>query len=320
MAAKKPAPKKSTVPAVVEPKAAPLAVALTPKHLKAAIAFRDKAATTVISDKASDEGALVTIKEGKELRRKILADWDGVKRPLNNLIEKVRDLEKAELAAVDAGLKPITDRHVAWKELDDARIAAEAEAERIAKEKKAKADREADLQRQEDAAAALEAESDELSAREKKFVEMVAAMRGTSLDGPKTPEYAATQAGFKSPELKGPALLTSPKIAKAIESIIAAKAIREQAEALREQPVVITTTKKESKVATVSGIRHTTNYKCEGIVDLAKFVAAYRAGDLDDDAMEPNLVFLNAEAERLKDKFEQAYPGARLKVTKGVAG
>lgn len=318
------ATKTGTAIAAPAPKSESLAIALQPKHLAAAIKYRDRAALVVISDKASDEGAQLTIKEGKELRKKVVADWKIVKDKLNGLIGVVRGLEAKELEAVDAGLTPITNRHIAWKEADDARIAREAQAERDRKEERARKDREKELQRQEDAAAELEAASDDLSARELWFVTKVVEGdidigRGMQRDVAAM-ERICKDAGYKDPAKAVERLIFAPKIVKAIASTVAAKAIREQAQALREEPIAVTTTKVESNTAKVPGLRHTTNYSCEAVVDVAAFIKAYRAGELDDDAMKPNLVFLNKEADRLKDKFEQAYPGARLKVTKGVAG
>jgi hypothetical protein len=312
----------ATVPAVAKPveKTDELAIELKSKHLAAAIKFRDRAAMIVISDKASDEGALVTIKEGKKGRKQTISDWQIPKRKVAAVADALRDLEKKELEAWDAGLAVLEKRHVEYKRIDDARVAAAEAKERDRLAEIARKNRERELQEQEDAAARLEAASDDLSAREKKFVELVATMRGTSLDGPKTPEYAASQAGFKNADVKGPALLTSPKIAHAIASAVEAKAIREQAEALREEPITVAAPKVESNVGKAAGTRNTKHYSCEGVVDLEKFRAAYLAGDIPAEAMTPNLTFLNKQADALKDGFEQAYPGARLKVKEGVAG
>lgn len=313
-------PSKTTALAPAAPPTNDVAIELKPKHLAAAIKFRDRASMIVISDLASDEGALQTILEGKRGRKETVADWQTPKRKVSTVLDALRELEKKELAAWDAGLDVLEKRHVEYKRIDDARV---AEAERVERERLtaiANADRERDLQAQEDAAAKLEAASDDLSARERKFVEMVALMRGSSMDTRETPYFAANTAGFKNPKEKGPALLAMPKIAKAIASMVEAKAIREQAEALREEPIPVAAAKVERAVGKVAGTRNTKSYSCGGVFDLEKFRAAYLAGEIPAEAMMPNLVFLNSMAEGLKEKFEQAYPGARLKINEGVAG
>lgn len=298
----------------------PLAIALMPIHLKAAIAFRDKAATIVISDTASDAGALTTISEGKKGKRQAAADWKVPIDKVTGVLVALRGLRDKELEAYDVGLQTLEDRHVAFKNADDARVAREEAAAREKNEAIARKAREKELQQQEDAAAKLEAESDDLSAREKKFVDVLGSMRGTSLDGLDAPHFAAEQAGFKNPETKGPALLASPKIARALEASVAAKAIREQAEALRAEPLAVAAPTIASAVARVAGTRNTKDYSCGGVFDEGKFRAAYMRGDLDPLAMVPDLKFLNRMAESLKEKFEQAYPGCRLKIDQGVAG
>jgi len=315
--AKQPKASKALAPAAPR---APLAIQLTPIHLKAAIAFRDKAATIVISDTRSDEGALATILDGKKGKRQAAADWKVPIDKVTGVLTALRGLRDRELEAFEVGIDTLEKRHVAFKNADDARVAAEEAAARAIAEQAARKAREAELQEQEDAAAKLEAASDDLSARERKFVDTVAVMRGTELDGLDTAHFAAEQAGFKNAALKGPALLTSPKIARAIASAIEAKAIREQAEALRVEPLAVSAPKVESAVGKVSGARNTKDYSCGGVFNLEKFRAAYLAGEIPAEAMTPDLKFLNKMAESLKEKFEQAYPGCRLKIDQGVAG
>jgi len=325
MKAKTKQPKASkalTVPAA--PKPEPMAIELKAKHLAAAIAFRDRATTIVISDLKSDEGALATIKEGKNGRKQTVADWQIPKRKVSTVLDALRDLEKKELAAWDAGLDVLEKRHVEYKRIDDARV---AEAERVERERLAaiaRADRERELQEQEDAAAKLEAASDDLSARELWFVTKVVERdldigRGMQSDRTKL-EGVCREAGYKDPAKTVEKLIGAPKIVHAIASSRASRAIREQADALREEPITVAAPKVERAVGKAAGTRNTKNYSCGGVFDLEKFRAAYLAGDIPAEAMTPDLKFLNRMAEGLKEGFEQAYPGARLKIDEGVAG
>lgn len=327
---KKPAPKPAPAKAlaVVTP-AAPstldLDISLTHSpHYKAALAFRDRASKLVIADKKSHEGALREWREGSELRRKIEADFKPTKRKIDAVKRAVLDLEKAELAIMDAGLDPLEKRCVEWKRLDDARIEAEATAQRLANEAKVRAEREAEIKAAEDAAIAAEAESPELSVRELWFVNKVVEQE-IDLDDTSTLTLTALgvickQAGYADPRAFAERLAKRPKIREAVEAMRQAKINREQAAALRQEPILTPAPTVEKNTAAVSGVRGTKNYTLDRVADLEAFVKAYKAGELPDEAMIPNEVHLRRMAKDLKEKFPQAYPGCTLKFEEGLAG
>lgn len=294
------------------------------EHWPAAQKYRDRAASLVIGDKASHAGALKEVTEGGALERKIKASWKPVKQSINKVKNAVLNLEKAELAAVAAGRDPLEQRCVAWKRIDDARV---AEAERVlreANEATARAARELELKAAEDAAAAIEAESPNLSTRELWFVTKVFEQE-IDLDSGNMIDLTAMavitkQAGYADPRGFAERLAKSEKIRTAVADLRAAKALREQAAALREQPIIVPAPEVESNLATHSGAHYTKNYTLDKVADLEKFIAAYRAGELPAEAMVPNEVHLRRMAKDLKEKFPQSYPGCTLKFEEGVAG
>lgn len=321
--AKQPKPPATKALAAPEPKT----LAIPPvhsEHYKAALAFRDSAAHIVISDKATHEGALRETKDGKNLRGRVLDYWKPIKQRIDAVKKAVLDLEKDEIGTVDAGLVPLERRIVEWVTADNARVLAEETAAREKADAQARADRERELQAQEDAAAKLEAESPNLSARELWFVNKVFEeaidLQSMVIGHLNSMVKICKQAGYADPIAAVARLKKLPKIVTAIANMREVKAKRDQAAALREQPITVAAPTIERKVAKVAGTRMTKQYSCGGVPDLARLRAAYKAGELPDEAFEPNMVHLNRAAEDLTDKFEQAYPGARLKIKEGVAG
>ena len=328
--AKKKAQTALAAPAKAAPAAAPakpltLDVKLVhSEHWPAAQAYRDRAAKLVIGDKASHAGALKEVTEGGALDRKIAAFWKPIKQSIDKVKNAVLDLEKEERAAVAAGRDPLEQRCVAWKRIDDARVAAEEAAIREKNEAAARAERDRELKAAEDAAAKLEAESPNLSARELWFVTKVFEQE-IDLDSGNMIDLTAMsvitkQAGYSDPRGYAERLAKSEKIRTAVADLREAKALREQAQALREQPLVVPAPEVESNLATFSGAHYTKNYTLDKVADLDKFIAAYRAGELPAEAMVPNEVHLRRMAKDLKEKFPQAYPGCTLKFEEGVAG
>lgn len=320
-----PKPRPGNPKLAIEPKPLRLDVKLVhSQHWPAAQAYRDRASKIVISDKASCEGALREVTDGKTLRKAILAGWKPIKQAIDRVKDAVLDLEREEIAAVDGGLNPLEQTCVDWKKADEARVEAEAAAIRIANELKARADRERELKEQEDAAVALEASSPNLSARELWFVEETF-RQSIDLDSRAAVDMAAMsaickQAGYADPRKQAERLATSEKIREAVAIKHEVKAKNDQAAALREQPIHVPAPNVESQVAKTAETHFTKTYTLGGVVDLEKFIAAYRAGELDDEAMIPNEVFLRREAKNLEAKFEQTYPGTRVKILEGVAG
>lgn len=319
----KKASKEMAVPA--KPAATLVSVKLTHSPLYAkAIAFRDTAAQLVIGSKESHEGALRQVKDGKTIRKGSLDYYRPIKQQIDTIKRAVLDLEKDELGIVDAGLDPLERRVVEWVRAENARIEAAEAKIRAEATAAAEAKRAEDIKAQEDAAERLEAESPKLSAGELWFVTKVVEQE-IDLASTATVDVTAMgvivkAAGYADPRKTLDRFLKSPKILEAIANAREIKATLAQAAALREEPIAVVVDKVESQVAKVSGTRMTKNYSCGGVFDLAKLRAAYKAGELADEAFEPNLVFLNREAKSLTTKFEQTYPGARLKVEEGVAG
>lgn len=296
------------------------------EHWPAAQAYRDRASKVVISDKATCEGALREVEDGKKLRRAIVATWKEPKQQIDQVKRAVLDLEKDELAAIDAGLDPLEQRCVAWKRADDARVEAEARAQRERDEAAERARREKELKEQEAAAQKLEDESPDLSARELFFVERVFEQEidlenaGTSLVDMTALALICKKAGYADPRARAEQLARASKIRTAVATKREVKAKRDQAAALRQEPIIVPAPKVESQVAKTSATRFTKTFTLDRVADLEAFAAAYRAGTLPIEAMVPNEVHLRRMAKDLGEKFEQAYPGCKVKVLEGVAG
>jgi hypothetical protein len=296
------------------------------EHWPAAQKYAKRAASLVIGDKASHAGALKEVTEGGALDRKIAAFWKPIKQSIDRVKNAVLDLEKEERAAVTAGRDPLEERCVAWKRIEDARVEAAERVIREANEVTARAAREVELKAAEDAAAAIEAESPDLSAKELWFVTKVFE-QDIDLDSGNMIDLTAMsvitkQAGYADPRGYAERLAKSEKIRTAVADLRSAAALREQAAALREQPIVVPAPEVESNLGTFSGAHYTKNYTFGGFEaeGLAKFIAAYKAGELPDEAMVPDLVHLRRMAKDLKEKFPQSYPGCTLKFEEGVAG
>lgn len=319
--------KEKTTTALPAPAAAAktLAIRLTHSPLyKQAIAWRDAAVTIVIGSKESHEGALRQAKDGKTLRKGAIEFYKPMKQEIDRVKKVVLDLEREELGIIDAGGDKLEARIVAWVTADNARIEA-AEAVTRAKALAAEtARREREIKEQLDRAEQLEADSPNLSAGELWFVTKMAEQlidyTSTATVDQTAMGVIVKQAGYADPRKTLDRFLKSEKIRAAIDAQNEILAIRDQAAALREQPIAVTAIKVESKQGKVAGMRMTKNYSCSGVHDLAALRKAYKAGLLPDEAFEPNMVHLRAMAKDLAIKFEQVYPGATLKITEGVAG
>lgn len=297
------------------------------EHWPAIQAYVQRASKVVISDKATCEGALREIEDGKKLLRAAEGYWKEQKAPINKIKDAVLDLEKSEISALESVVGKtgvLEQRAVAWKRADDARVEQEKREQRERDERAAREQREKELKEQEEAAAELEASSPDLSAKELWFVEKMFE-QGIDLDSRATVDMAAMslackQAGYQDPRKWAERLATSKKVRDAIAIKVEARAKREQAAALREEPIIVPAPIVESRVAKTSATRFTKTFTLDRVADLDAFVKAYQAGQLPAEAMVPNEVHLRRMAKDLGEKFEQAYPGCKVKVLEGVAG
>lgn len=299
--------------AVAPEKPRSLVVDITPSvEAGQALDLRKQAGELIVVDKASHTRALEFLKGAKQLKRTIESHWQNITRNVDALKTNLLTLKRQDLAPVEEAIAVAEKLSLAYESAENARIQAETERNRIAAEEKAAKERAAELERMEREALKAEAGSPDLSSRETVFVHHFVQW------GDATKSAAA--AGFKDAEKRGTLLLTMPKIQRAILARQKAVAIREQATAKREEPLDVETKAVESQLGKAAGVSTRWNYSCNPDVDLTKLAPAVVAGDIDYDAIEQDLVFLNREAVRLKDSFEKVYPGCKLVKKPGIAG
>lgn len=280
-----------------------------------ALSLRQQATSLRVVDRESHGDAKEFVRGAKALRRVIVEHWTPIKRSVDDLKRSMLALELKDLSPVDEVIRIVEPLVTGWEDQENRRVRAEEDRLRLVAREQAEADRKRQLEDQEQEALRLEADSPALSHREQVFVEAITTVVGVM--GHAT--LAAEWAGYKNPEKAGSDLILREKIRTAIERKEAAIAIREQNEALRQQPVVVQAPKVESQIAKVAGASTRKYYKCE-IEDREAFYAAVMSGRISLQYVLPNAPELNTAATDLKEKFEAAFPGCRLVVTSTIAG
>lgn len=205
--------------------------------------------------------------------------------------------------------------HNAYVESEKRRVAAETERLRLAAEQKAREDRQAELDRMEAEAFAAEAASPTLSASEQAYVREYDALIGKSYHSGEVRHcavQACIRAGYKKPELVALKMLEAPKILAAISAMVSARAIREQAAAVKEAPLEVAVVPEvKANVTKTAGTHDRTTWSGQ-VVDLAAARAAWKKGtyDIPDDIWVVDPTRLN-ELARLLQKNLDRMPGLR---------
>jgi hypothetical protein len=283
------------------------------------LTLHQQARSLVVVDKESHRNALEFVRAGKQLRRKIVEHWQRIKRNVDDLKKNLLDLERRDLEPVDLAIAEAERIALVFSQAEERRVREAEDADRRRREEQARTDRENQLAEQERKALELEADSPNLSNREQIFVEAIAARPVGVNQAVAT--AAADRAGYKDPAGASQRLLATPKIMDAIANKRAARELREQQAATRQQPLDVAPAGKfESQTARVAGMRTVTHYGCEEEIDLERFRAALLAGEIPIESVAPHMPTLNKAANDLKEAFEAAYPGCRLKKKTGLAG
>ena len=290
-----------------------LSISLEPSPQAAeGVSLLQQAQGISIVDRASHEVCRQFLKGAKQLKRTIEEHYAKIKKPLNEARATVLDMEKAHLAPVDAAIKMAEARDTAFVREQQQREREEADRVRREAEAVEQAKREKEAAEAEEAALALEASAHNLSDRERLVVEMLGPLP-TPADWLK----ACRLAGYKDPKAAAAKLFDSAKMQQAIENHRKALEIRLQSEAAQSAPILVDVAPVESEIASVAGTSMRSYYSAE-VVDLLALVRAAAAGTIPLDAIQPNAVFLNAQARSLKTLM--AYPGVRVTKRDGVTG
>ena len=293
-----------------------LSVSLEPSPQAAeGVSLLQQAQGIVVIDRASHEICRGKLKFAKQVDREMEAHYDQIKKPINAAKAVVLDMEKKDRGPVQEVIRLLTAKDTTFVREQEARERAEADARRREAEAVEQARRDKEAAEAEEAALELEASAHNLSDRERRVVEMLGPLP-TPADWLK----ACRLAGYKDFKVAAARLFDSAKIQQAIENHRKALEIRLQSEAAKSAPILVETPVVETQVATVAGTSVRTYFACDPQVDLRKLAAAVLAGTVPLDAIQPNMVHLNAQARSLKAMFPQAYPGTQLSKRDGVTG
>jgi hypothetical protein len=279
----------------------------------------------VITDRESYRRAKELYAAGKDIKRKMSEHWQRITRSIDALKKTMFGFRDDDMGALDHGLVIAERIIIDFENAERDRIRREEERRRQEAEAKAKEERERELAKADALAFALEEKAEGLSQRELWFVEKVFEQRldvanPTALDL-RAMQVIAKQAGYKDVDTQVARLLRSPKILDALKAKHDARAIREQAQAKREQPIdVAETAPVETPLDAGRGLRTTRTYYSAEVVDVQKLREAYIAGDLNLETLIPNEVYLNSQARTAKSAeiFEKAFPGCRLKTKQSI--
>lgn len=277
-----------------------------------------------VTSKESCELLLADIKRWKQENREIEDFYDSPKDGMVKLLYtayvKARDMRDAHLRprklAIEAGEKLTSAWNREAKRLEQ----EEADRRRREAEEQERQRRAEEAAKAEEAALALEASSNVLSEREQRFVEAFSRENFN----PTQLLMLVKRLGYANPEQQAKRLLTSEKIQQAITNAQKAAAIRREAEAKQAAPIMVETQPVESQVAKVAGVSQREYYSC-GEVDLRALVLAVAEDIQHGDgtkiqALQANMVFLNAEARSLKSMFSRVWSMCQLVKREGVAG
>lgn len=287
-----------------------------------AVSLLQQAQGITITDRVSHEACRVFLKGAKELKREIVAHYDAIKKPLNAARNTVLDMEKTHLAPVEQAIAVAERVDTAYVREQQRREQEEADRRRREEEAKEQARRDAEAADAEAAALKLEASSNVLSEREQKFVALFTASPIRTIDAA---IRCAQKAGYKDPPTQvARFLVLGSKIHTAIANADAAKAIRQESEAKQAAPIAVTVAPVESQIGKVAGTALKTYYSCAD-VDLRALVLAVAENIQHGDgsmvlALQPDMVYLNAQARNLKEMFSRVWPMATLGKKDGVAG
>ncbi len=292
-----------------------------------AAALLVQAGRLVVTDRVSHEAALEFVRGAKQLARKITEHWQRITRSVDDLKRSMLNLKAADLGPVEDAIRMAEGVALAYENAERERVRRLEETQRQEREAAARQERQRELDAAEDKALELEQQSENLSARELWFVEKVFS-NGLDFTNPTTTDLKAMMAiaregGFKKPDVDVARLLRMSKITSAIQAKHEARAIREQADARRQQPInVIDAPPVQSNLAGGRGLPTTRSYHSCEVVDANKLREAFLNGEVPAEALIPNETYLNAQARAAKSAeiFERAFPGCRLKTRQGLAG
>lgn len=283
----------------------------TAKAIEAAALETRAAAVRLLPPTTADEDAAI-----QTFARKATADCKAAEEHWTVALLASR-FHRRLVAARTRATQPLTEarematnHHNRYVEQERRRVAQEQERLRLEAERRAREDRERDLQQLEQQRLEAEAAAPDLSEREEAFVDaMTSAVSGWRGDATR----CAQMAGFKEPVKAGARLLNMPKIQQAIQARRDALAARDQAAALRDQPLDIGPVE-EVKPNVQKGSGYDRTSWTGEILDGQATLEAFRSGKfgIPADLFEVNQTKLNEYARSLQTRLD-LWPGVRAK-------
>jgi hypothetical protein len=275
-----------------------------------ALAAEAEAATlTLITDAARHQFVLERVKAWKEEKRAAEGYWDITTRfhRAHTLLTQRRGIATG---ALERAITKATSLSALWERQERQRVEAENRRRQEEADRKAREEQAAQAAKMEQEALEREAALESLSTRQQSFVGHILAGMAQG--------RAARLAGFQDAGYAD-TLLAMPKVQKAILAAQQARAIREQAEAVRQRPVTPQPIEQEVlQVGKVKGLRQTVTHKAV-ITDLAAWRKGIRDGTIPIEAAIPDEAVMNGFAKALGAKIN-AWPGTRYERHEGKAG
>lgn len=293
---------------------------LHPTAHAAGVKALSEAQGIVISDKVSHEAARSSAKAWKGTKREVEAWYrDKMVTPLYKAYKWASEQMTVDLALLDQAVAKVEGLDIAYTR-EQERLEREA-ADRLRREAEAaeQARRDQEAAAAESQALALEASSDDLSARERYVVEaLTGQMLRKGTIGPADWITACKGAGYKDPQASWKQLIKAAKVTDAINAGVEAAHLRQAALIAAQKPIIVETPAVESQIGKVGGASLRTYWSC-GAVDLKALVKAAAADERLLVALQPNAVYLDAQARALKENFERVFPFATVSRRDGVA-
>lgn len=236
--------------------------------------------------------------------------WE-ITSQISKFHRRLTSRRKVTTDKIEAAQKLVQAHHNKFVKDAEVKAAQEQERQRLELERQAAERRKRDLDEAEDRALEAEGATADLSDRERKFVEQYT---GDSLSSGDE-NRSAMMAGYRKPDA-GERLLKQKKIKDAIDGLMSAKAIRQQAAAVKAQPLEVEPVERvEPEVQKAAGATDRTTWKGE-VLDLVAFRNAAFEGayGIPRDIFTVDPVKLNEHARSMHELMNR-WPGVQAKPT-----
>lgn len=288
------------------------------KFFKTAKTLETQALATLAASKAlvvptngDEDVTLQTFIRQTSAEHKAVEEHWQITTAINRFHRHMTGRRKIAVDALDAANKRGNDLHAQYVREEQQRVSRENERLRREAELEEQARRDRELEALEAEAVRREEAASELSAREQTFIDLMFATNNAT--------QSAQRAGYKEALKAGTRLLTLPKICDALEAKRSAAAIRQQAAAIKQAPLLVETPEeRQPDVRQAAGAHDRTTHSAE-LLDEAALIEAIFSGKygIPRSILKIDTTALNAQARDLKALINK-WPGVRYKKTTSV--